>query len=184
MNPVFRRLALPNDISLFDGPVVGRDILLVPEAAAKIADMLDESTWARDLTHSDMQKMIEHMTLVQYGRDEVIFREGDADERYLAIILKGAVEIVKHDVEEGVSSRFVIKMGPGRAFGEMALIEGAPRSATALVTEDALLLLLSDSELERLCVADGRLGLKIVRNIARLLSFRLRHTSARLLSAL
>jgi CRP/FNR family transcriptional regulator, cyclic AMP receptor protein len=181
---VRRRLTLPSDTSQFDSPVIGRDILLIPEAAAKIAEMLDDSTWARDLTLSDMQNMVGHMTLVQYGQGDVVFREGDADERYLAIILKGAVEIVKHDAHEGVTSRFVIKMGPGRAFGEMALIEGAPRSATAKVTEDAWLLLLSEDELEKLCAGNGRLGLKIVRNIARLLSFRLRHTSARLLGAL
>ena len=175
---------MPSETPEFDSPVMGQDILLIPEAAAKIAEMLDDSTWARDMTLSDVQKMTGHMTLVRRVQGDIVFREGDVDERYLAIILKGAVEIVKSDAHEGVATRFLIKMGPGRAFGEMALIEGAPRSATAVVAEDAWLLLLSDAELEKLCAEDGRLGLKILRNIARLLSFRLRHTSARLLNAL
>jgi len=172
----------------FTSPLAGEDILTVPEAASKLMEMLDDSAWAKDLALDDVKSLAAHLTLRCYPPGAVVFQEGDADERYLAIILKGAVEIVKSELHEGVDSRFVIKMGPGRAFGEMALIEGAPRSATAVATpgdsDETWLLILTEEGLEDICARDGKLGLKLLRNIARLLSFRLRHTSERLLNAI
>ncbi len=170
--------------SAFSGPVTGEDILLIPEAAARLMEMLDDSAWAKDLSPEDVKTLTGYLTLRCYACGETVFREGDVDERYLAIILKGAVEISKTETHEDVGSRFIIKMGPGRAFGEMALIEGAPRSATAVTCEETWLLLLTEASLERICARDGKLGMTLLRNIARLLSFRLRHTSERLLNAI
>lgn len=55
---------------------------------------------------------------------DLIFKEGDSGNAMFAI-LEGRVEIVKAD-------KVLITLEPGDVFGEMALIEHTPRSATAV----------------------------------------------------
>ena len=57
-----------------------------------------------------------------------IFREGDAGDS-MYIIQSGTVEITKNMY--GVMVK-IAELGPGDYFGEMAFLEGAPRSSTAL----------------------------------------------------
>ncbi len=62
----------------------------------------------------------------------VIFRENEqGGEMY--VIIQGAVEIRK--ATGSVSSKTLIKLGKGDIFGEMALIEKKPRSASAVAVE-------------------------------------------------
>jgi len=64
----------------------------------------------------------------EYGVDEVIFDEGSTG-RELFVVLDGAVEIAKLD---GGSKTVIVTLGKGEFFGEMAVIDGSARSATAI----------------------------------------------------
>ena len=63
------------------------------------------------------------------------------------------------------------------AFGEMAVIDGLPRSATARVAEDAELISLKKSDFEKLCGEQPGLALKMVMNIVRVFSKRIREAN-------
>jgi len=67
-------------------------------------------------------------------------------------------------------------LGPGDCFGEMGVIDGLPRSATAHVLEDGMLLVLDKAKLRALVLRYPELALGIMRS----LSLRLRHTTNRL----
>ena len=62
--------------------------------------------------------------------DDVIFEEGSAG-RELFVVLDGEVEIAKMN---GASKTSIIKLGKGEFFGEMAVIDGSARSATAIAS--------------------------------------------------
>jgi CRP-like cAMP-binding protein len=64
----------------------------------------------------------------EYGVDEVIFEEGSAG-RELFVVLDGQVEIAKVD---GPNKTVIVTLGKGEFFGEMAVIDGSARSATAI----------------------------------------------------
>ncbi|MHB1341942.1 MAG: Crp/Fnr family transcriptional regulator [Coriobacteriia bacterium] len=64
----------------------------------------------------------------RYSDGDVIFREGDAGE-YLYLVVSGAVRIKK---EGTLVATVVAELGPGEMFGESAIIEQRPRSASAL----------------------------------------------------
>ena len=68
------------------------------------------------------------------------------------------------------------QLGPGDCFGEMGVIDGQPRSATAHVLEDSMLLVLDKAKLRALVLRYPELGLGIMRS----LSLRLRDTTRRL----
>ena len=63
-----------------------------------------------------------------YSEGETIFAEGDrGDHAYL--VQTGMVEIVRKDAPD--PSGVIGRIGPGGLFGEMALLDSAPRMATA-----------------------------------------------------
>lgn len=156
------------------------ELLLAPEIGRRICEMLDESAWARDLAWPDIQALSDYMTILDFPKHATIFSEGDTSD-YMSVVLNGVVEIVKNEEGEEFSTKFLVRLGPGRAFGEMALVEGRPRSASAMAAEDTRLLVLTRQAFDRLARENKSLALKMAMNIARLISFRLRHTSSRLL---
>jgi CRP/FNR family cyclic AMP-dependent transcriptional regulator len=66
----------------------------------------------------------------EFGVDDVIFEEGSTG-RELFVVLDGEVEIAKVN---GASKTSIIKLGKGEFFGEMAVIDGSARSATAIAS--------------------------------------------------
>jgi CRP/FNR family cyclic AMP-dependent transcriptional regulator len=73
--------------------------------------------------------------LQEYGPGEVVFRQGDEGDR-LYIVKSGALEVLASptDVAEPIP---VAYLGPGEVLGELALLTGSPRSASARVPERA-----------------------------------------------
>ena len=65
-----------------------------------------------------------------FAVDDVIFEEGSTG-RELFVVLDGQVEIAK--LGGGVKTT-IVKLGKGEFFGEMAVIDGSARSATAIAS--------------------------------------------------
>jgi CRP/FNR family cyclic AMP-dependent transcriptional regulator len=64
----------------------------------------------------------------EYDVSDVIFEEGSTG-RELFVVLNGKVDIVKNT---GVSRTLIVTLDKGEFFGEMAVIDGSSRSATAI----------------------------------------------------
>jgi CRP-like cAMP-binding protein len=64
----------------------------------------------------------------EYGVGEIIFEEGSTG-RELFVVLDGEVEIAKIN---GGRKTIIVTLGKGEFFGEMAVIDGSLRSATAI----------------------------------------------------
>lgn len=86
---------------------------------------------------STLAKLVAHRT---FPRGTVIIREDDTDAA-LYIILKGQVSVTKRG-PAGQDDLKLATLDEGDFFGEMALLDGAPRSAsvTALTPTECLLL--------------------------------------------
>jgi len=83
--------------------------------------------------------------VIRYGPGSVIFEQGDpGDCAYF--IKRGTVDIV---VEKGRDGVRIARLGKGAFFGEMALVDGAPRSATAETPDGCELVLLDGAILEQ-----------------------------------
>ena len=66
----------------------------------------------------------------RYGAGDVIFNVGDAAHE-MYVLLEGNVDIK-------VDGRTIEELGPGGVFGEMAIVDSAPRSADAVARTDVL----------------------------------------------
>ncbi|MBK5276057.1 MAG: MBL fold metallo-hydrolase [Desulfuromonadales bacterium] len=67
-----------------------------------------------------------------YQKDEVIFHEGDSGSQ-MYVINAGQVNIAKSD---NGTQKFLKSLGKGEIFGEMALVDNLPRSASVSAAED------------------------------------------------
>jgi CRP-like cAMP-binding protein len=66
----------------------------------------------------------------EFGIDDVIFEEGSIG-RELFVVLDGKVDIAKVN---GDSKIVIVTLGKGEFFGEMAVIDGSSRSASAIAS--------------------------------------------------
>ena len=64
----------------------------------------------------------------EFDVDDVIFEEGSTG-RELFVVLEGKIDIVK---ASGAGKTLIVTLGKGEFFGEMAVIDGSARSATAI----------------------------------------------------
>ena len=103
------------------------------------------------------------------AKGEIIFREGSPGNK-MYVILAGEVAITRSLGLEGEEE--LARLGHGQIFGEMGLIDAAPRSARAtVIANNTILLVLSDASLRSL---DGELIYKFYKNFSSLLARRLR----------
>lgn len=89
---------------------------------------------------------------------ETVFREGDAADQ-MFIVHSGRVAI-EHN------GKVLDELGPGDPFGEMALVDGTPRSATARCTQPCELLVLNEKSFLFLVDEMPYFALKMMRIMA------------------
>jgi CRP-like cAMP-binding protein len=107
---------------------------------------------------------------------EYFFREGDPGGSTF-VLEAGSVAILKTWKGRNYLLR---ELGKGDCFGEMALIDFGPRSASVLANEDSSAIELSSASLREIRKADLEQFTLIYMNMARELSRRLRSADARL----
>ncbi len=106
---------------------------MVQRALGDVAvDALRRSGLFRRLDEAALAGLAAHMVRRHFRRAEVIFHEGDPGDA-LHVVDQGRVKIgrISPDGEEAI----VASLGPGDVFGELVLLDGAPRSATATALE-------------------------------------------------
>lgn len=107
-----------------------------------------------------------------YEAGEVIFREGESGD-LMFILLDGAVEL-RMKVEKGEAVIKVVNT-PNDFFGEMALLDDRPRSATAVAERRSRLLVVDGPSFESMILQNGKFALKIIK----VLSERIRRSNDR-----
>ena len=127
---------------------------------------------------AEIKKIAQFLSKLSYKANEVIFKEGDeGDTMYL--VSRGCVSIL-FDIKKGKRRKRVASFGEGVFFGDMALLEEKPRSATAIAESDTDLYAFSRKDFLYLLENEPKIATKIQLGIARELSARLRSTSEEL----
>ena len=127
-----------------------------------------------DLRDADLGRLAQTLHLRTYHAGETIFLEGDIG-RALFVLETGKVELTKRTAAGDQRKIFTVE--PGEFFGEMALLEQLPRTASAVALERSRLYLLYRSKLDTLLGSQPRIGATVMTHLAQLLSARLRRTS-------
>jgi len=107
----------------------------------------------------------------RYQRGDIIFHEGDVG-HVVYFVVEGQVRIFVMSLM-GTETSVLYLVEPGAMFGEMAVVDGLPRSATALVVAPTLLYGLSRDAFRRHMIDNPQLAL----NIMMVLTHRVRRTT-------
>jgi len=99
----------------------------------------------------------------RFRRGEVIFHEGDPGDA-LHVVAAGSVKIALES-EDGTEA-ILVTLGPGESFGELALLDGSPRSASAVAVEPTETLALGRGALRELMSADDGLRDALLAGVA------------------
>lgn len=149
-----------------------------PEAVP-VRDILKSVPFFQDLTPEELDRVIAIGRVVSYSKDMVLFREGDLGEA-LYVVVDGTVRVGKG--APGVEYQAMAFMERGNCFGEMALVDDFPRSATVVAHKDCRVLFIEKEAILGLLQGDAVIARKILWSLCRTLSLRLREASDRIVS--
>lgn len=135
----------------------------------------------RELTPIEMDVLISISMEKRVKKNELVFKEGDTGDAFYLIIL-GSVRI--STIVPGVGEEALTILKEGEYFGEMALIDDAPRSASAIANEDTLLILIEKDNFRKLLAKNTEIAYKLLWVFTKTLSARLRKTDEQLKSIL
>ena len=144
---------------------------------AIIIERLKELPILKAFAKDDIKSLMEFSKVVEYEEGELIIEEGQTDS-CIFFVLSGRASVVKEGVE---IARLV---NAGDVFGEMAVIQGRPRSASVRALGKTLCLMVDASYIEMLEEGDkGTFMYVIYRIFSMLLAKRLSDTTTSLIEA-
>lgn len=129
----------------------------------------------RYLTYQELVKVLNITYLESFEAGALILKEGDTGEE-LYIVLAGKVTVSRGGQE-------IVDLHPGVHFGEMALVDQSPRSATITAKESTRLLVVQRRSFYTLIRKEPVLAVKLLWSFVQVLSRRLRETNEQLSGA-
>ena len=134
-------------------------------------EMLNNMPIFREFDTMELGEVAEILLKEKFDDQTVIFNEGDAGDKFF-IILKGEVDIFKKIGDSKEEPLATLKSGD--FFGEMSLINSAPRSASARAKGELVALTIFKPDFELLLKASDSISAKIYKFFIQAFSKRLR----------
>jgi hypothetical protein len=145
----------------------------------EIRDWLMDCGLFDQLLPADFATASGYFSISTIAQGEEIFHEGDAGS-FMCIIHTGQVAVQKTNSDGHLVTMATLRSG--RAFGEMAVLDGERRSASCVAASNCQLLNLGKDSLEKMLNDAPKIAAKIIRALAVSLSKRLRMADGQLLS--
>ena len=156
----------------FKGPVI---------TSEERAELIEDTRWVEDFTWPQVLRLADFIELYKIGAGEILYAEGN-HELYMGLIAEGFVSVRKQDMDGNI--KVIAKLGSGKTFGEMSLIDGHSRSASVRTDSKVTLLTLKKENFDLLIDQAPKLAVQVILKISKLMSERLRQTSGRLIDHL
>lgn len=147
----------------------------------ELCSLIERAPMFSGLSRAEIEIVAKYLRAYKARQGAVIFKEGEKGS-FMCVVLDGRVDILKET--HGRERKKVAVVRPGKSMGEMSLLDELPYSATALASEDTTLLMLTKMNFEKLAEEQPVLCNLLLRQLARLMSLRLRQTTGVLLDYL
>jgi len=123
--------------------------------------MLDNVPLFAGLAPDELARLSSKAVTHSYPKNTIVINQGDVTNS-LHVIMEGRVRVFLSN-EEGKEIVLNIQ-GPGEYFGEIALIDSGPRSASVITMEKSRIAILSKADFEAFLLDNPAIMLKIMRN--------------------
>lgn len=145
------------------------------------AEMLDELRWSNDFLWEDIEILAKFLDVVKIEKGVTLFEQGDR-EMFMCLVKQGEVDVFKEDSHQ--KNRVLAKIGREKTLGEMALIDGQARSATAITATETVMFILNQENFNKMADEHPKVWGTLLLKICKLMSQRLRATSGELVDFL
>jgi CRP-like cAMP-binding protein len=129
-----------------------------------------------DLEPKEIMEVIHIVDAEKFGPGHTIFSEGDSGDAWYALY-SGEVEVLKQS-ESG--EKTIKTLDPGTCFGEIAVLDGLPRSASIRTTKETVVLRMPQGKFKELIDQDHLIAHKLIKHMAILLASRQRSNTVTL----
>jgi CRP/FNR family cyclic AMP-dependent transcriptional regulator len=124
-----------------------------------------------------LESVLGVLSEMRFPARAAIVQEGELG-RTMHVLVSGEVEVRRRS--SAGKEIPIVRLSPGECFGEMALVELAPRSATVIAQKKVKTYALTNLDLYKLFQQDQYAYIIVLQNICRLLSRRLRKADGRI----
>jgi SulP family sulfate permease len=153
------------------------DLLRKTAAGPSLQLSLDQLPLLRDFTADQIERLRSWLEPVAWPAGHVVFRRGDPGSS-LYLVARGCASVhLRHDDGDIRLATFAA----GAVFGELALLDRGPRSATITVDEDLTGFGLSEASFAVLCQQQPDIAIKLLSALGRELSVRIRYANMTIL---
>jgi CRP-like cAMP-binding protein len=146
----------------------------------QIINFLLDAPMFGDLDAQELSQIVHIMQIKTFEPDEYVFREGEPGDAWY-LVYEGEVEVSKLN---GGEERVIAALSRRACFGEMAILDGHPRSATVRACTDLTLLRFPRVAFHELLMRSTVAAYKLVHQMALVLVSRQRQTTVRLVELL
>src|SRR5438477_6387121 len=98
----------------------------------------------------------------EFPRGTILFKEGDPGKE-MYVVQAGKVNITKRVRE---TEKILATLGPGEFFGEMSILNNKPRSAGAIIAEDAKLLVIDPRTFEAMIRGNVEIAVRLIKKLS------------------
>lgn len=116
-----------------------------------------------DMDPDELTRLALTMARRRFRRNEVIFHEGDPGDS-LHVVVEGRIKITRESADG--AEAIVVILTPGESFGELVMLDGAPRSATATAMEPTETMTMSRSTFVELVEGGSPFRARLLAGIA------------------
>ncbi|HAE87800.1 TPA: hypothetical protein DCG86_07230 [Candidatus Marinimicrobia bacterium] len=141
-----------------------------------VKEFLKDLTFFEGLPNAVVDDLIPYTEVLKLPAGSLLLQEGEKS-RDLYFLVSGRIEItmkVNFDENEKID---IYRLKPGEAVGEFSFIDGAPRSASALVDKDAVIIKFDYEKLNGLFDKNPRVGYLFMKRLAHSLTDRMRRSN-------
>jgi CRP/FNR family cyclic AMP-dependent transcriptional regulator len=125
--------------------------------------MISDQPLFSELSPENLELIANHGVVRQFPKNTVLITEGD-DSDSLYVIHSGKVKVYLSD-ESG--KEFILNIhGPGEYFGELAMIDNSPRSASVITLEPCKMSVVPRSEFKNCLAENPEISYELIRSLS------------------
>lgn len=124
--------------------------------------MLQNISLFSELSEQELKDLEIHAIIRSYPRNSMIIYEGDNSEA-LFVVVSGRVKVFLSD-EKG-KEIVLNNHGPEEYFGELALFDDSPRSASVITLEKSKLAMISNTEFKACLRSNPEVAMQVIRGL-------------------
>ncbi len=161
-----------------ENPIWGNSLFKKKKKQGDILALLRQVPIFTNLKLKELAEVEKIMHRRKYKKSEPIIRMGDPG-LGMYIIAKGSVDIIEENEKGG--SKTLANLEDGCFFGDLALLDESPRSASAIATEECNIIGFFRPDFLDLLDRKPKLGIKVLLSLAKTIGERLRRTDEMLM---